>query len=228
MTTIGTEDGRNYARVNLKLVDRERAQALAEGDRGRDPRGAEADSRHRARVRLRPADLGQPARPRSGHADDADQRVRGEGRQGPGHRRPRDLGEGGHARAVDPPQQRCRRRPRHHRAAGRVDGAPAARRRHGQLLARRPTARTTRSTCSCRRTTGAARLRPGQPLPDDRTSVDPTARCGWCRCGRSPRLVETTSPQIIKRQDLQRRVALYANVEGPARPATSAPTCRRS
>lgn len=27
-------------------------------------------------------------------------------------------------------------------------------------------------------------------------------------------LVETTSPQIIKRQDLQRRVALYANAEG--------------
>ncbi len=27
-------------------------------------------------------------------------------------------------------------------------------------------------------------------------------------------IVETTSPQIIKRQDLQRRVALYANVEG--------------
>src|SRR5204862_2839747 len=27
-------------------------------------------------------------------------------------------------------------------------------------------------------------------------------------------IVETTSPQIIKRQDLQRRVALYANAEG--------------
>ena len=27
-------------------------------------------------------------------------------------------------------------------------------------------------------------------------------------------IVETTSPQIIKRQELQRRVALYANVEG--------------
>ena len=64
MTTVGTEEGRNYARVNLKLVDRERAHALAEGDRARDPHGAEADPRHRARVRLRPADLGQPARAR--------------------------------------------------------------------------------------------------------------------------------------------------------------------
>ena len=38
MTTVGTEDGRNYARVNLKLVDRDEAHALAEGARGRDPR----------------------------------------------------------------------------------------------------------------------------------------------------------------------------------------------
>ena len=30
-------------------------------------------------------------------------------------------------------------------------------------------------------------------------------------------LVETTSPQIIKRQDLQRRIGIYANAEG--RPA---------
>ncbi len=64
MTTVGTEEGRNYARVNLKLVDRDGAQALAEGARARDPQGAEADPRHRARVRLRPADLGQPARAR--------------------------------------------------------------------------------------------------------------------------------------------------------------------
>ena len=65
MTTVGTEDGRNYARINLKLVDAQGPQPLAEGARARDPRGAEAHSRHRARVRLRPADLVQPARARS-------------------------------------------------------------------------------------------------------------------------------------------------------------------
>ena len=31
MTTVGTEEGRNYARINLKLTDRARARALAEG-----------------------------------------------------------------------------------------------------------------------------------------------------------------------------------------------------
>ncbi len=40
MTTIGTEDGRNYARVNLKLVDAQAPQALAEGSRARDPQGS--------------------------------------------------------------------------------------------------------------------------------------------------------------------------------------------
>ena len=33
MTTVGTDEGRNYARVNLKLVDRDEAHALAEGAR---------------------------------------------------------------------------------------------------------------------------------------------------------------------------------------------------
>ena len=41
-------------------------------------------------------------------------------------------------------------------------------------------------------------------------------------------LVETTSPQIIKRQDLQRRVAHLRERRRAARRATSAPTCRRS
>ena len=49
MTTIGTDDGRNYARVNLKLVDRERAQRARRRRSSGDPHGAEADSRHRAR-----------------------------------------------------------------------------------------------------------------------------------------------------------------------------------
>ena len=45
MTTVGTEDGRNYARVNLRLVDRDKRDALAEGDRARDPQGAASRSR---------------------------------------------------------------------------------------------------------------------------------------------------------------------------------------
>ena len=45
MTTVGTEDGRNYARVNLKLAERAKRSALAEGARGADPRRAPARSR---------------------------------------------------------------------------------------------------------------------------------------------------------------------------------------
>ena len=39
MTTVGTEDGRNYARVNLKLVDRAKRSRTQKRARGRDPRG---------------------------------------------------------------------------------------------------------------------------------------------------------------------------------------------
>ncbi len=58
MTTIGTEEGRNYARVNLKLADRSaRSRTQKEIERAIRDR-AEADARHRARVRLRPARSG--------------------------------------------------------------------------------------------------------------------------------------------------------------------------
>ncbi len=84
MTTVGTDDGRNYARINLKLAERgDRAQTQKEIERA-IREGAEADPRHRAGVRLRPAGLGQPAGPGPGDDDEADQRVRGPGRQGPG------------------------------------------------------------------------------------------------------------------------------------------------
>ena len=43
MTTVGTDEGRNYARVNLKLADRDAARALAEG--ARDARSARRCSR---------------------------------------------------------------------------------------------------------------------------------------------------------------------------------------
>ena len=58
MTTVGTDEGRNYARLNMKLTDRVEAHALAEGNRTGDPQGVEAHTRHRGRVRLRPARSG--------------------------------------------------------------------------------------------------------------------------------------------------------------------------
>jgi hydrophobic/amphiphilic exporter-1 (mainly G- bacteria), HAE1 family len=49
-------------------------------------------------------------------------------------------------------------------------------------------------------------------LTSNRTGPDGTARMVPLR--QVAEIVETTSPQLIKRQDLQRRVALYANAEG--------------
>ena len=58
-------------------------------------------------------------------------------------------------------------------------------------------------------------------LTSNRTGPDGAARMVPLR--QVAEIVETTSPQMIKRQDLQRRVALYANAEGRP-PATSTPT----
>ena len=49
-------------------------------------------------------------------------------------------------------------------------------------------------------------------LTSNRTGPDGAARMVPLR--QIAEIVETTSPQMIKRQDLQRRVALYANAEG--------------
>ena len=103
--------GRPQLRARQPEAHRPRARSRTQKEIERAIRDrAEADSRHRARVRLRPARLGEPARPGSGNDDDADQRIRAEGRQDPGHRRPRDLGKGQGSGAVDPAQQRRRRR----------------------------------------------------------------------------------------------------------------------
>ena len=108
MTTVGTNDGRNYARVNLRLDGALRARAVAEGDRAGDSHRAQAHSGHRAGHRLQPAGVGQPAGTRPGDADHADQPVRAGSRQDPGYRRPRDFREGAQSGAVDSPQQRRR------------------------------------------------------------------------------------------------------------------------
>ena len=127
MTTIGTDDGRNYARVNLKLVDRGGARrARKRKSSARSAAALKPIPGIEPALRIRPAGLGQPVGARSGDDDEADRRVCGEGREDPGHRGPRDLGKGQEPGAVDPAQQRRRRRPRHHRAAGRRDDAAAA------------------------------------------------------------------------------------------------------
>ena len=40
MTTVGTDEGRNYARINLKLTDRSERERVAEGPRAGDPQAS--------------------------------------------------------------------------------------------------------------------------------------------------------------------------------------------
>ena len=212
MTTVGTEDGRNYARVNLKLVDRSR-RSRSQKELERAIRAALKPIPGLATCAgLRLSDLVQPAGPGSRHAVTSRAAVLRPGRQAARHRRPRDLRQGGQPGAVDPARQRCGSRSGHHRAAGRRDGPAARCRGHGELLARsrRPELRGQRPAVE---ESPAACLRPRQPVPDDQPARSRRADAdGSAAPGR--RLVESTSPQIIKRQSLQRRVGIYANVQG--------------
>ena len=77
------------------------------------------------------------------------------------------------------------------------------------------TARTTKSTCSCRETgrqlasdLGNLYLTTNKRGPDGELRMVPLRQVA--------EIVETTSPQIIKRQDLQRRVGALRQRRGPA------------
>ena len=76
MTTVGTDEGRNYARINLKLKDRGERAADAEGPREGDSQGAAAHSRDRAHRRLQSADLRQHPGAGPGDAHRIGQRAR--------------------------------------------------------------------------------------------------------------------------------------------------------
>ena len=106
MTTVGTDEGRNYARINLKLTDRAQRAPHAEGAREGDTRGGAADRRDRGVARLQPSDLGQHPRPGPGNAVGVDARLLRARREGSRHRRSRDLGQGSESGAVGPAQQR--------------------------------------------------------------------------------------------------------------------------
>ena len=232
-TTVGTERRPQLrARQPASSSTAQRAHAARRrSSRARSASASQPIAGHRARGRLQPPDLGHPARPRPGRADAADRRVRAtRSRKIPGIADLETSSQGA-------PTRRSSIRLNNER--GRATWASPCSRSaptlrpllagdDGQLLARRPTARTTRSTCSCRSDRRQHRVRPRQPVPRDQQARTPTARRAWCRCARSPSSSSRRSPQIIKRQDLQRRVAHLRRTSRAARPATSATTCRRS
>ncbi len=226
MTTVGSDEGRNYARINLKLVDLADREALAEGDRTRDQERAQAHSRRRARVRLQPADLRQSARARPRDAHEADRRIRAEGCADSRHRRPGDVREGRRSRIVDPAQQRRRGGCRNHGAAGGRDASAAACRRHRELLAGAGRAEL-RGERAAAEGEPPACVRPRQSLSryeqarPRRRGADGAAAPG---CGD-------------RRDDVARRSSSARNCSAASRsmpmsrdvlPAMSARTCRRS
>ena len=89
MTTVGTDEGRNYARIHLKLADREQARALAERHREGDPQTRCADPRHRAHASASTGRSSSTSWGRIRRRSRAVERAHGAGRQGPRHRGPR-------------------------------------------------------------------------------------------------------------------------------------------
>ena len=200
-------------RINLKLTGSRQARAHAEGSRARHTQRAQTHSRHRACSGLRSADLGQPLGPDPETLTKIDQRVRGEGGQGSGIA---DMETS--EKALNPAlsirlNNDAARRSGHLGAASRRDGASAARRRDRELLARtgRSELRSQRAAAASR---ASARLRPRQPVSVDQQARPRRGLPHGAAASGAPTSSRRTSPQIIKRQDLQRRVALYANAEG--------------
>ena len=200
----------------INLQARPTARSAAHRRRSSRARSAsaQADPRHRARGRLRPARSGcNLLGPDPDDADPADQRVRREGREDPGIADIGDVGEGADPALSIRAQQRRGARSRHHACS-------------------RSARRCARCSPATRSATGSApdgqNYEVNVQLPKDRRQLasdlgnlylttnkrGPDGELRMVPLRQVAEIVESTSPQIIKRQDLQRRVALYANVEG--------------
>jgi Cu/Ag efflux pump CusA len=158
--------------------------------------------------------VGQPAGAGSGNADDADQRVRAEGRQGARH-----CGHGDVEKAAAPALaihlnndaaadlginvQQVGATVRPLLAGDTVSYwlAPDGNNYEVNIQLPKDSRRLSADLSNLYMSTG-------KKGPDGETRMVPLRQVA--------EIVETTSPQIIKRQELQRRVALYANAEGTA------------
>ena len=128
--------------------------------------------------------------------------------QGPGHRRPRDLGQAGPAglRGAAEARRGARARPDADRS-WRPACAPSST-ATSRPTGPRPTASRSRSSCGCRR----PRARTSRSSTSCRSPTRRTARRSRWR--RVADIVPVINPEVIKRQDLQRRQAIYAGVQG--------------
>ena len=214
MTTVGTEEGRNYARINMKLTDRERAHAIAEG------RSSAISARHCCRSPASSSTLGfdRPIwvnllGPDPDTLSSIMREFQSRVAKVPGIT---DLENSDKAAnpalsirlnnaiaadlGITVQQVGSTLRPllagdtvSYWLGAGRQQLRSERAAAEGQAGGSRRTSRTSRSRTNKRGPDGELRMVPLRQVAE---------------------IVETTSPQIIKRQELQRRVALYANVEG--------------
>ena len=217
MTTVGIEDGRNYARVNLKLVDAREAQRA----RRRSSRGRSAMRSSRSRASSSRIGFDRPIwfnllGPDPGHADEA--RQRSSLRRSPRCEGIADLETSD--KAANPALSIRLNNDAASDLGITVQQVGATIR---PLLAG--------DTVSYWLGPDGQNYEVNVQLPkDDRRLTSDLGNLYLTTNRRGPdgqmrmvplrqvaEIVETTSPQIIKRQDLQRRVALYANAEG--RPA---------
>ena len=215
MTTIGTDDGRNYARINPEADRPQRAPADRQRRSSVRSRTAmKPDSRPGAKLRIRSRGVGEPARPRPRDAHHADQRIRAQG--GRRYRASRRHGD-------------CRKQAANPALSIRLNNDAAS----DLGISVQQVGATVRPLLAG--DTVTYWLAPdGQnydvnvQLSKDRRQlvsdlgnlylqsnrVGPEGNPRMVPLRQVAEIVETTSPQIIKRQDLQRRVALYANAEG--------------
>ena len=135
MTTVGTSDGRNYARVNLRLTERsERERSQKQIERAIRSALKPVPGIELAIGFNRPVWVNLLG-PDPERLTALISQFALEVAKIPGIADLEISEKAAQSGAVDSPQQRRRRRPGHQRPAGRRHGAAAARRRHGELLA---------------------------------------------------------------------------------------------
>ncbi len=193
-----------------------RSRAQPEAARGGDPQARRRHPRRRPARRLGRSDLRGAARQQRRRDEPGDARPEGQGREDPGRHRHRDHGEGRHAGAVDPPEARTRGRVRHHATCS---SAPRCARwwkarspgywlapdgQNYEVMTQLPRASRTVVDDIANLNIATSRL-----LPDGTPEIVPL---------RAVATIERTfNPENIRRQDLQRRVAMFAERAGPAR-----------
>ena len=213
MTTVGTDEGRNYARINLKLADRgERERTQKDLERA-IRKALQPDPRHRAHGRLQPADLHQHPRARSRDAHDARRGAQGEARD---------------ACRASPTSRPRRRRPTRRCRCASTTTPPSDLGITVQQVGATMRPLLAGDTVSYWLAPDAQNYEVNVRLAKDRRQLatdlsnlylttnkrGPDGELRMVPLRQVAEIVETTSPQTIRREELMRRVAIFASAQG--------------